>query len=375
MNPWISFSLTLNGKTYANGQLVELANELNKALHKNWQRHLGNFIKSWISDSDEISVQTSGSTGKPKLIRVKKSSMLASAANTCQFFQLQPNQNALLCLDTEYISGMMMVVRAMLAKLNLIVVPPIKSPLKFLADSQKIHFASMVGAQIHHSLIDETCRKFLNRMDTVIIGGSSISSYLEIELIKSEGNFWCTYGMTETLSHVALRKISPHLPPNEYTALPGVHFDLDPRGCLIIHANYLPEPVITNDLVKLLDSSHFQWLGRWDFVINSGGIKIYPEELENALSPYFHYPFFITSLSDEIKGEIPVLMVEYDQTPDEKTMNEWNKILSSVLPSKKKPQLIFTYPHFIYTSTGKIKRKQTLRQYLEKNYGKDFLST
>ena len=83
---------------------------------------------------------------------------------------------------------------------------------------------------------------------------------------------------------------------------------------------------------------------------------------------------FITSLSDEIKGEIPVLMVEYDQSPDEKTMNEWNKILSSALPSKKKPQMIFTYPHFIYTSTGKIKRDQTLRQYLEKNYGKDFLS-
>ncbi|HQI64395.1 MAG: hypothetical protein KBG26_02970, partial [Bacteroidales bacterium] len=187
---------------------------------------------------------------------MKKSSMLASTAHTCQFFPPKPAQTALLCPDTEYIAGMMIIVIR-----DIPAVYPNRSTENVTDETLKIHFASKVVSQIHHLILHKNNRKYLlsKIVDAVIIGGSSKSNYLEKKSIKSEGNFWCTYGMTETLSHEAIR-------------------------------------------------------------------KIYPEEQGNYLASYFHHPFIITSLPDDSKGEILLLMIEYDQAPDEKTMNEWNEM-------------------------------------------------
>lgn len=243
---------------------------------------LDRFLSLWHDDSPAMEVRTSGSTGVPKRILVEKERMKASARMTCDFLRLHEGDTALLCMPLDYIAGKMMVVRALERGLRLLAVEPSGHPLcssnlDAIGCPETIDFAAMVPLQVWNTLQVPDEREALLRIRHLIIGGGALSSPLERELRTLPLNVWVSYGMTETLSHIALRSVSDEA----YTPLPGISLSQDADGCLIIDAPALcPRPVLTNDMVRFLAPDRFLVIGRRDNTICSGGIKIQVEEVE-----------------------------------------------------------------------------------------------
>ncbi len=276
---------------------------------------LDEFITEWNDGSDTIAVHTSGSTGAPKAMLVEKRRMRASARMTCDFLQLSPGMTALLCMDLRYIGAKMMVVRALTRHLQLVSVPPCGHPLAHLpkehARKGAIQFAAMVPLQVYNSLQSPAEAALLQSIGHLIIGGGAIDPALELQLKTFPGHVWSTYGMTETLSHIALRRINGPAAGPYYQPFPGVRLTTGDDQCLIIDAPALhPGLLHTHDRVELLPDQRFRILGRTDCVIVSGGVKIQMEEVETALSPLLSKPFLITKARDEKYGERVVLLTE-----------------------------------------------------------------
>ncbi len=303
------------------------------------------FIGKWNDSSLEISTQTSGSTGKPKTISIAKKHMVNSAKMTGDFLQLKKNQNALLSLPISSIGGKMMVVRAIVLDLNLIVVTPSKNPLEHVVN--KIHFSAMTPMQVQGSF--HSSKDKFEKIETLIIGGAPLSPTLEREIIPTPVNIFQTFGMTETISHVAMRNISER--EMTYEALPNIHFSVQ-DSLLVVHAPDLDvDNLQTNDIVKLIGNSKFIWFGRNDSTINSGGIKIHPEKVELKIVQVISENFFSTSLKDDLLGEKHVLFIESNKE------REYKKIDFSALLSKfEVPKEIYYLENFSYTHTGKIDR-------------------
>ncbi len=275
------------------------------------------FLAEWNNDSPFVEVKTSGSTGSPKQMLVEKERMLASARMTCDFLGLKEGDSALLCMSLDYIAGKMMVVRSIERELKLTVVGPSLTPRPLPQGEgaeNSLHFdlVAMVPAQVYAS-IDEL---WLRRSKNIIIGGGAISAELQSMIEKGgfEGCVWSSYGMTETLSHIALRRLNGPEASDWYTPFEGVEVSLNEEGCLVINAPHIcPEPLITNDIAELLPlrgQGGFRIKGRKDNVICSGGIKIQIEEVEQLLNPYLKEPFVITKRKDEKFGEVVVLLTE-----------------------------------------------------------------
>jgi len=306
------------------------------------------FLKNLLDETETIRVHTSGSTGIPKDISISKKAMLNSAMATGIFFDLPTKTKALHCLSTSYIAGKMMWLRAIHLGWHLDVVPPNSNPLK--GSTLSYNFAAMVPLQAQNSLSE------LHRIDKLIIGGGPISFSLEQKLIKVKIAIFQTYGMTETITHIAVKKLSDTA-KNLYTSLPNVKLSIDSRGCLEINAPKVSDKiVITNDLVKLHSDNQFEWLGRIDNVINSGGIKLFPEQIEKRLALYIFKPFFIASLTDSILGEKLILLIE--STTKDIDLND--PFFTKVLSKFEIPKEIFFLKEFVYTSNSKIKRNDTL---------------
>ena len=303
------------------------------------------FISEWYSSDDEMIIQTSGSTGKPKSISVKKKCMRNSAQLTGKTFNLKEGDTALLCMPMKYIAGKMMVVRALELGLDLKVVEPSSNPLNGIKEI--IDFSAMVPFQLENSLNQ------LNKIKTLIIGGGQVSPKLVEKLQIESTQVYETYGMTETLTHVAIKPLNGPNISDLFRALDGIHFEKDDRGCLAIHASALnPVPIVTNDLVELIDENSFRWLGRFDNVINSGGIKIIPEVVEaKLLSIIPNNRFFINGESDESLGEKVVLVVEGNVI----------EISFDSLEKFEKPKEIYFISEFLETESGKIRRGETLK--------------
>lgn len=274
---------------------------------------LEEFLSEWHDDANTVLVHTSGSTGKPKPMRVEKSRMQASARTTCQYLQLRPGDSALLCMPLDYIAGKMMVVRAITCGLRLITVPPSGHPLASL--SQAPDFAAMVPMQVYNSLQVPRERRLLAHIRHLIIGGGAIDSHLEHQLRLFPNNIWSTYGMTETLSHVALRRLSGSEASEWYSPLDGVTISVDSRGCLVVDApRVCAHPLHTNDIVEMdAHGARFRIIGRIDNVVDSGGIKIQIEEVEQRLRPLLPYPFMIIKVSDKKFGEAMALLIQVQQ--------------------------------------------------------------
>ncbi len=311
---------------------------------------LGKFIQYWLDDSEEITVKTSGSTGKPKKMQVLKTHMVNSAKATGIYFKLPENTTALLCLSPDYIAGKMMAVRAMVLGWNLHVTAPEKDA---LTQYDNVYdFAAMVPYQVHHSL------KALKKVKKLIIGGGSISRELEDKLQEIQTEIFATYGMTETLSHVAVRRLNGLGKTSVFSALPDVKFRVDEESCLMINApEIVPEIIKTHDMVELLSSTSFKWLGRLDNVINTGGIKIHPEAVEEKLASTIKLPFLIASEKDEVLGERVILILE---KKDEIPLPDFAEAFSK-LSAYERPKKIYTVSTFVYTETEKIKRNDILK--------------
>ena len=279
---------------------------------------LEDFLSEWNNDSDRVLVHTSGSTGKPKPMMVEKKRMLNSARITCDFLGLKPGDSALLCMSLDYIAGKMVVVRSIERHLHLISVSPSGQPLKDV--NEEITFAAMVPMQVYNTLQVPEERERLCHIRHLIIGGGAIDAALEKELKSFPGNIaiWSTYGMTETLSHIALRRINGDEASEWYQPFDSVHISQTEEGCLVIDAPQVcAETLVTNDIVEIepyiynkVEKRRFRINGRKDNVICSGGIKIQIEEVEAFLKPHLEKPFMIAKKKDGKFGEIAVLLTE-----------------------------------------------------------------
>ena len=341
---------------------MEINIKLNGIQHKNLETiknsvdpDIASFLQEWYDPKDYVIGHTSGSTGTPKEIRLLKKDMLASAHLTNEFFNIRSSSNLLLCLSPDYIAGKMMIVRTILSGANLITVKPSSSPLQNITED--IDFAALVPMQVVTSLSSpETARK-LAHIKQIIIGGAAVSPMLEQQLQQIPTACYGTYGMTETVSHIALRQINGGKKSPCYFALGNVTFEKDKRECLIIHAPHLQQQTfVTNDIVQLADSTHFEWLGRHDNVINSGGIKLFPEKIESRIASLIPQRFFITSEQDSRLGEKAVLVIESAS----RSATECQKLFSQLrlyLPPYEIPKDIYFQEHFNETYSGKIVRK------------------
>ena len=317
------------------------------------------FLEEWNNDSDKLLVHTSGSTGSPKPLWVEKQRMLASARVTCDFLGLKSGDTALLCMSLDYIAGKMMVVRSIERGLRLISVPPSGHPLTTLVGRVAAPvFAAMVPMQVYNSLQVPEERKMLREIRHLIIGGGAIEDRLARELRFFPNAVWSTYGMTETLSHIALRRLSSPGASEWYEPFDGVELSLTSDGGLVICAPAVCDhPLVTHDRAELLPSHRseglkvrFRILGRKDNVIDSGGIKIQIEEVEKALRPFLRMPFLITKKKDAKFGEAVVLLTE--QTD----MADMAEICMNALPKYWVPRAYIHVEKIPLTETGKPAR-------------------
>jgi len=306
------------------------------------------FLNEWYNCESEVSVRTSGSTGAPKVMRISKERMRKSALLTCGFLGLKAGDTALLCMPVRYIAGKMMIVRAIVGGLKLIAVTPSANPMAEVEG--QISFAAMTPMQVQSSLQNTVEREQLQAVDSLIIGGGAIDSMLENELRSFPKAVYSTYGMTETLSHIAMRKLNGDDASHYYTPLPSVDLSLSENDTLIIYApKVCSEKLVTNDVAELLADGRFRIKGRTDNVINSGGVKIQAEEVEASLQEYTNNEIAITSITDERYGEALVLLVEVGIS------DKLTKAINN-LPKYHKPKQIALVEKIPQTPTGKKDR-------------------
>lgn len=345
----------INGVHYSNENLTQFAYNLTKESAE-FKQEIGKFTLQWLGDNDFIEANTSGSTGVSKLIKIKKQAMVNSALATGVFFNLEAGNSALHCLPTQFIAGKMMLVRAMVLGLELDIVEP-KTSLVFNIN-KTYHFCAMIPLQLENNL------QTSSNIKTIIVGGASVSNTLKQKIKNIASHVFETYGMTETVTHIALKKLNnfSSLPDSItkqsaktfFKTLPNITISQDERDCLIIEAPQLSEEkIITNDIVKIHSETEFEWLGRFDNVINSGGLKLVPEQIEAKLQNKIQARFFIASKPHETLGEQLILVVEG-------SIDSIDASAFSELKKHEKPKLIFTTKQFIETASGKIQRKKTL---------------
>lgn len=335
---------------------------------------VNDFLQEWNSPSETLLVHTSGSTGKPKPMWVEKQRMLNSAHITCDFLGLRPGDSALLCMSLDYIAGKMMVVRSIERKLRLFSVKPSGHPLSDESLAKMVEmdfdFVAMVPMQVYNTLQVPQERERLSRIKHFIIGGGAIDDALAEELRSLPGAVWSTYGMTETLSHIALRRLNGEEASEWYQPFDSVGVSLNSDGCLVIDAPLVcSEPLVTNDIAEIKQqetSSHssdassslktssphvlFRIKGRKDNVICSGGIKIQIEEVENLLRQHLDAPFLLAKKKDEKFGEIAVLVTESGD------LEGVEAICRQVLPKYWVPRQYLHFDQLPMTETGKPKR-------------------
>lgn len=325
---------------------------------------LVDFLEEWFSESPTVQVQTSGSTGTPKIMQVEKARMEASARMTCSFLGLEPGDRALLCMPLRYIGAKMMVVRALVWGLDLYCVQASAHPLGALGFAPD--FLAVTPAQVYSSLESEDEVALLRAVRHCIIGGGAIDAKLGAHLREFPNHVWSTYGMTETLSHIALRRLSGSDASDWYSPFDGVSLRLTGEGTLAIHAPAVcAEEIVTNDIAELRGDGRFRILGRRDNVINSGGVKIQMESIEEQLLPLMPRAFQITAAPDDHYGEVVAMLVEGEP------MDGVEERFAS-LHAYSRPKHVFFVSELPRTGSGKPDRaaaRSLAAALTEKHYG------
>lgn len=344
--------LTIAGRFYGPGETALIRGRC-EALDD-----LAEFLDQWFDPSPTVELQSSGSTGAPKLMQAEKKRMEASARLTCSFLGLKAGDRALLCMPLKYIGAKMMVVRSLLWALDLYCVTASSHPLRGLAFAPG--FVALTPAQVHSTLENKAEAALLAQCGQVLIGGGAIDSALAERLRCFPNRLWSSYGMTETLSHIALRPLNGPQASDWYSPFSGIELRLNAEGALIIKAPELcGQELTTNDLAELRADGKFRILGRRDNVINSGGIKIQLEAVEAQLEPRLPGPFQITSLPDPRYGEFVVLLV-CPGPAGELSEAELSSAFS-VLDKYARPKFVFWLPQLPRTGSGKPDRAEAKR--------------
>ncbi|RZS93905.1 AMP-binding protein [Aquimarina brevivitae] len=351
---YIHHKFTLNGRSFTSASLQAYVTDL-KQVGEPYEQDVAEFILEWLDDKEYVVAKTSGSTGDPKKIEILKKHMIHSARATGRFFKVEEGTSALLCLSATYIAGKMMLVRAMTLGWKLDLAPPKTNPLDNVY--KQYDFCALVPLQLDNSL------NRLHLIKKLIVGGGVISENLKQLVQGIATKVYETYGMTETVSHIAARRINPKKKEVKkyFKALPNITLSVDDRNCLRIKAPELAKhPIQTNDVVELKTYKKFLWKGRYDNVVNSGGVKLFPETIESKLQLLIPHRFFITSQPDDSLGERLILIIECDYDPEIK--KELQKAIrkEDSLAKYEVPKEIYFLPQFIETPTGKIQRTKTL---------------
>ncbi|SHM12483.1 AMP-binding protein [Flavobacterium saccharophilum] len=306
------------------------------------EQAIGEFLLDWFDHKDYIEMRTSGTTGLPKTVKLEKQAMIQSALATGDFFELEPRNKALLCLPVKFVAGKMMLVRSLILGLDLDVVTPSTEPLAL--NETKYDFVAMVPLQVQNSIEE------LVNVKKLIIGGAKLDSALEAKLLPLKTEIYETYGMTETITHIAAKKLGESV----FTVLPNVKIAQDDRGCLVITVPSISdEPIVTNDLVEIIRENQFIFLGRIDNVINSGGVKLIPEQIEAKLIEKLDSRFFVTGIPDVTLGEKLILVIEGEK-------QDFAADFFDVLDKYEKPKEIVFVPKFKENENGKLLRKPSL---------------
>jgi O-succinylbenzoic acid--CoA ligase len=368
-------TLVLNGTSYTRQQLLDGCPQVQA---NDYERRVLDFCQRWLSGQETFTLQTSGSTGQPKTILLTRAQMVTSAHWTAQALGLEPGDRALVCLSVTYIAGMMMLVRGFELGLRLTVIEPVSRPLAPFAPAEHFAFTAMVPLQLHatlHGSLHE--RTILNNMKAVLIGGAPVSLALEEQLQRVQAPVYHTYGMTETVSHIALRRLNGPQRSECFVPFAEVRLGIDARGCLTItSALTRGETLYTNDLIEFQADGAFRWLGRIDNVINSGGVKVHMEQVERALEAYlFHYQggvyaerrFFVGPFPHPRLGHAVVAVIEgepYGSDPAAASAfaTALRSSLQPALTPYEIPRQVFFVSQLLETRTGKIDRSANIRR-------------
>ncbi|MEO8068101.1 MAG: AMP-binding protein [Flavobacteriales bacterium] len=350
--------IAINGRTLEGQAIIDAATHIRQENQKAaWTRSLEALLTDLVLHSGPLAVHTSGTTGEPKLLKLPRKDLIASARLTASTFKLHNGDRVLLCLPCEYIAGKMMVVRAFVIGLDLHVVEPGGSLLDRTKSDDRFRFAAMVPQQLHRAVLEDRSR--VERLfDTVLLGGGPVSEALIEDLQGLSTRVFHSYGSTETVTHVAVRQLNRAERSNMFTALGDVTFGSDERGCLIINTPHLSvKEHVTNDVADLLDNRHFRWLGRYDNVILSGGLKIFPEQLEAKTAGIVPYPHYFTSYPEDSLGQAVMLVLELDEPAEEIVQEVLDKV-KEVLSQYELPRRIMARRSFARTTSGKVIRTE-----------------
>ena len=327
-----------------------------------YEQKVFDFCEKWLSGQREFILKTSGSTGEPKPISLTRFQMEASAKLTGKTFDLQQGDKALVCLNVEYIAGIMMLVRGMVLGLELTIIEPNGNQLLNL-ENQDFDFAAFVPLQLQKILENENSIKILNKMKAVIVGGAAVNEVLEQNIQQLQVSVYSTYGMTETVSHIAIRRLNGKNKSNNFQVLEGVTIGIDERNCLNIMADASNNELVqTNDIVEIINDKEFKLIGRFDNIINSGGVKIQLEKVEKIVENHIQNSrFFAFGINDLALGQKLVLVIEADFF-SEKNKVELLQKLKENLSKYEIPKQIFTVEKFSETPTDKIDKKTTIKR-------------
>jgi O-succinylbenzoic acid--CoA ligase len=336
-----------------------------------YQANILGFCAEWLDGTEEFTFQTSGSTGIPKPIQLSRKQLELSAWMTLESLNLITGNTALVCINTGFIGGKMMIVRGLIGDLDLYICEPNSLPLQHIPKNVQIDFFSFVPFQLAN-ILEKTPESIplLNKAKAIILGGAPISPKLEQALQIITAPVYHTFGMTETVSHIALKRLNGSEKRDYFECLEGNTVSMDSRECLVIHSPLLDSKLVTNDQVELIDSTKFVWLGRADNVINSGGLKFQLEKVESSAEIALfglreHYRSVAIGIPDEKLGERLELVIESVPFPTEKSENLL-KVLSEVLEKYELPKAIRFLTRFPETESGKIDRKKILSLMTEK---------
>jgi o-succinylbenzoate---CoA ligase len=355
---------------WINGRLVKIEDIIRQKIkgYTPFEETTFGFISQWFLDVEKFTIHTSGSTGEPKKISISRDQMVASARLSEAAIGFKRNDTALVCIDTRYIGGKMMLVRSFETGMRIMATEPTSLPLHKIPVDVCVNFAAVVPLQVSATL-DTRHSHILNNLDNVIIGGAPLDQKTIDRLQLYQCTCYATYGMTETISHVALQRLNGLDKQEYFETLPGVQYSLDDRGCVVVHTPFLGEPVITNDVGEYISTTRFRWVGRWDNVINTGGVKVLPEKVEAALEKIFNdrnisNRFFIQGIPDERLGSRVTLVVEGSADSHSLIESALADLQSRFSPYEIPKQIVFA-PTFVITETGKVNRRQTLTPVLE----------
>lgn len=317
------------------------------------------FCEKWLLGQQEFTLKTSGSTGEPKPIILTRFQMKASAKLTGKTFGLEPDDKALVCLNVDYIAGIMMLVRGMVLGLELTIIEPNSNPLVNL-ENQDFDFVAFVPLQLQKILENEYQIKVLNKMKAIIVGGAALNEVLEKNIQQIIAPVYSTYGMTETVSHIAIRRLNGANKRNTFQVLEGVKIGIDERNCLNIIADASNNNLVqTNDIVEIINEKEFKLIGRFDNIINSGGVKIQLEKVEKTFEKYIKDKrFFAFGIADLALGQKLILVIETEYLADENILFNAKESLTKY----EIPKQIFTIKNFSETPTGKIDKKATIKR-------------